>query len=152
MSEAVRLPIFGPSLSTDTLVEVQRPITEAISSSPTDDINLPPEISWQDIKHSFGTMRERLRAARAQTKALGRLAMLDIDGAQANLRTITQSTEETDDFNMMSLKDRIRLEADHIRREQKQKRRHLARRTLKYLGTAAAGTAVGLLESRVLNK
>jgi hypothetical protein len=157
MGEAISAPLYTAA-TRPAAAEDYPAIVNQVDELPTE----LASASWQDIKHnfkhSFRTMRESLRIIRHDAKAIGHLAMLDVEGAQAELEAIRsfQPVEVR-----QTLMERIRskaAEADEEERrekwQRKQKRHRLRNKSLGVVAVAglafSVGASVPLLENLFL--
>jgi hypothetical protein len=155
MGEAIPLPAFNY----DT-VQPAEDLSKAAA-----DIYEPAEpetaaTNWQNAKYVFKSMRESLRIVRHNARAIGHLAMLDVEAAQAELE-VTRSFQPAED--RQTLMERIRskaAEADEDERrekwQRKQKRHRLRNKTLGVIGVASfafsVGASVPLLQDLIQRK
>jgi hypothetical protein len=70
--------------------------------------------SWRNLKHSWTEMHGRIKTAKSELRSIGRLAMLDLDGAQASLPELRIAPPEMPADKSRSFRKRISDRADKI--------------------------------------
>jgi hypothetical protein len=136
-------------------IELQPVQDIAEQETPAEDLTA----SWRHLKHNWGEMRERIKVAKAELRAIGRLAMLDVDSAHSTIQTLKLDAEEPIDsaetFRLLTLKERIQCQASYIQREQWQRRRYrrkyIKNRALGYGAIAGLAVGLGILETKYLS-
>jgi hypothetical protein len=114
---------------------------------PAEDI----KIDWPGLKRGVKAMRERLSIARAEARALGHLATLNLEAAGADLAYLPSQAAEPK-IKPMGFWERARLQRDNILEQQYASRYRRRQELKRNLGQAAALGASALLAAYIISR